>query len=107
MDAERKRQWVEALRSGEYAQCRNALSRDGGYCCLGVLCNVVDPSGWGDSLYGSSFYTYKNEGDDSVPPSSLCTEVGLGSDDLDFLVKANDNEMWGFNKIADWVEEHL
>jgi hypothetical protein len=42
-----KKKWVEALRSGEYAQTRGALFRaepagghPAGYCCLGVLTDL-------------------------------------------------------------------
>lgn len=34
------RTWVEALRSGEYAQTTNALHTAAGFCCLGVLCDL-------------------------------------------------------------------
>ena len=35
------RQWVDALRSGEYSQGRRKLrSADDQFCCLGVLCNL-------------------------------------------------------------------
>lgn len=38
MPKELLEKWLAALRSGEYKQGREALrSRDGGYCCLGVL----------------------------------------------------------------------
>lgn len=44
MNAAVKKQWVEALRSGEYAQGQNHLrqvvrGRDQ-FCCLGVLCDL-------------------------------------------------------------------
>lgn len=32
--------WVQALRSGEYQQAKGHLSKDGGYCCLGVACDI-------------------------------------------------------------------
>jgi hypothetical protein len=32
--------WVAALRSGKYRQARKALTRDGGFCCLGVACDI-------------------------------------------------------------------
>lgn len=32
--------WVEALRSGEFAQERQMLRSNNGYCCLGVLCEL-------------------------------------------------------------------
>lgn len=36
-------QWIEALESGKYKQDKGALRRaqDGGFCCLGVLCEVM------------------------------------------------------------------
>ncbi len=37
-----KAKWLKALRSGRYEQATGKLkSTDGGYCCLGVLCNVM------------------------------------------------------------------
>ena len=53
---ERLKLWADALRSGEYAQTRNALmgaiewQPDGnvsqvGYCCLGVACEVAVKNG--------------------------------------------------------------
>jgi hypothetical protein len=35
-----KKEWVKALRSGEFAQARGALKDGGSYCCLGVLCEL-------------------------------------------------------------------
>ena len=33
--------WLEALRSGKYKQAKGVLkSSDGGYCCLGVVCEL-------------------------------------------------------------------
>lgn len=37
--------WVEALRSGDYAQTDAALQDSFGYCCLGVLCDVAEHNG--------------------------------------------------------------
>jgi hypothetical protein len=48
MDKEIKEKWLKALRSGEYKQGRNLLYQskiDGTeerYCCLGVLCDVLN-----------------------------------------------------------------
>lgn len=38
LTAEFKKEWVEALRSGEFPQGKNALKTQDGYCCLGVAC---------------------------------------------------------------------
>lgn len=35
-----KQQWVEALRSGAYAQGKGYLRTRAGFCCLGVLCDL-------------------------------------------------------------------
>ena len=42
MNKEIKDKWVKALRSGEYKQGRLYLQRDNLFCCLGVLCKVLD-----------------------------------------------------------------
>ena len=43
-------QWLVTLRSGKYKQgTRTLLSVFGhvkSYCCLGVLCDVIDPKSW-------------------------------------------------------------
>lgn len=45
--------WLDALRSGKYQQgfCRLRSVDPSGdrHCCLGVLCDVVDPDGWEQS----------------------------------------------------------
>jgi hypothetical protein len=46
MDAELKRKWVEALRSGKYEQASGKLRVGNKFCCLGVLCDLVDPEKW-------------------------------------------------------------
>lgn len=50
MNTEQKTAWLEALRSGEYAQGSRALATDIGdgqyaYCCLGVLCDLAVKAG--------------------------------------------------------------
>ena len=41
-----KRDWLNALRSGEYAQCANALQNDRQcFCALGVLCDLAVKAG--------------------------------------------------------------
>lgn len=39
------RKWVRALRSGEFAQTRGFLSKEGAFCCLGVACEVAIANG--------------------------------------------------------------
>ena len=44
---EHRRLWVQALRSGEYEQCREQLHTETGYCCLGVACDISGLGEWG------------------------------------------------------------
>lgn len=39
-------EWLIALRSDQYEQGSGRLRRGDTYCCLGVLCDIVDPEGW-------------------------------------------------------------
>ena len=34
--------WVKALRSGDYEQGKEALCKGGSFCCLGVLCEILE-----------------------------------------------------------------
>lgn len=46
MDKNIKEKWVAALRSGEYKQANGVLRDEwGGFCCLGVLCDLADKEG--------------------------------------------------------------
>ncbi len=40
MNPEVKKNWLAALRSGEYQQGKDYLHRDGSFCCLGVLTDL-------------------------------------------------------------------
>lgn len=46
MNPEVKKEWLAALRSGDYSQGRNVLeTTDGRFCCLGVLCDLAKDAG--------------------------------------------------------------
>jgi len=90
-----KRKWVKALRSGTYQQGRAGFLRYlDDYCCLGVLCDIVDP--------GNSCEWKRKK----LPPREICETVGLPlwGDDTHLLVEANDEAEWTFNEIADYIE---
>ena len=106
MNAEIKARWLEALRSGKYQQGRYVLrTADNTYCCLGVLCDLLDPSKWtkGDiTIPGGYYWQYEGWGG-SLP---LMAKTGLGADTLNRLIKLNDVGT-GFEPIAQWIEENL
>lgn len=102
--------WVQSLRSGLYPQVQGALCRkenDGlGFCCLGVLADVVDPSGWqappteeGEMRqYGAMLGTL---------PEEMRDELQLSHIALRRLVVLNDVEKLPFTEIADWIEQNI
>lgn len=94
--------WLEALRSGKYkqGQCR-LRQKDGSLCCLGVLCDVLDPNGWDDDdQYGYRWgWDVKSAAE---VPSAVQKEIGLPGQST--LMEMNDTEGKTFEQIADWIE---
>lgn len=60
LDPTIKADWIAALRSGKYTQARETLRINGGFCCLGVLCDVIDPTGWKQHKNDRWKHVYKN-----------------------------------------------
>lgn len=103
-----KQKWLNALRSGEYLQGRGSLSSDNRHCCLGVLCDIIDPSGWSEPRIDSSkhlHFSYKGEFDRYSLPPALSYDLGL-ADIEDSLAKLND-EGYSFQEIADHIEKNV
>lgn len=52
MKREVKEMWLEALQSGKYRKARERLrNKNGGMCCLGVLCDIAPVGKWYGLLY--------------------------------------------------------
>ncbi len=113
MNAEIKKQWVEALRSGEYVQADSVLrAGPAEFCCLGVLCDLhrIATAGpaWGvaDSYFDCTEYmptvVSKWAG---LPPGG---DVALAEpvDGCFTLAEMNDNGQ-AFDEIADVIEKEL
>lgn len=111
MKTELKKKWVEKLRSGEYKQTTQFLKTSNGYCCLGVLCDILG-SKWeiGDFVYHENPETvYINEdGHDSFPSKEICEMINNDEDEVnvDELIQMNDSGK-SFAEIADWIEKHV
>lgn len=102
MNPEIKQKWVEALRSGRYKQGNNALliQAQGGarYCCMGVLCEIVDGiPPMGDAVFPTE-RTWKT--------CEMLPEVELMELEA-ILSRMNDEEGKTFPEIAQWIEENL
>lgn len=119
MDPEVKARWVAALRSGEYKQIKGALKREGGHCCLGVLCDLYAKERglkrWNDGqLSADADRTHSIHFQDKGIPgavvgiwsgfdSSLRVSIGKKTQQLD----GHNDDGCTFDEIADAIEAQL
>jgi hypothetical protein len=84
-------EWVKALRSGEYKQCRGTLYdyNKTAFCCLGVLSEIAEARGEGKQ----SFQEMIGGLDPTNTPGKL--------------VDMNDAHGATFAAIADWIEANV
>lgn len=103
MVPEIKEKWLKALRSDEYEQGTTFLrSIDGSrFCCLGVLCDIIDSSLWREQ-YG----TYLYDGALCILPETLRCGVKIDPNEQKTLTRMNDGGA-SFTEIADYIEETL
>ena len=98
-----REQWVKALRSGKYKLGRRRLRIGDTFCCLGVLCDLNDPSLWAlNDLSNEYDYVYAEEYS-AMPPVDLLIEVGISDDEAHELAEQNDAGAT-FEEIADMIE---
>lgn len=104
------REWIQALRSGGYQQGRLRLRRGDAFCCLGVLCDVVDANGWRDDPARGTVQTWSGCRDQV--PAQLMYRLHLTDSAGSYggarsLVRDNDVRECPFREIADTVEREL
>jgi hypothetical protein len=98
MKATWKRKWLKALRSGKYEQAKGSLKKDGGYCCLGVLRDVINPN----SRAGDEYLCKTHSLLVGLPHEGSSNEVGTQYD----LAAMNDAGK-SFKEIANYIEKRL
>ena len=105
-----KSKWVAALRSGKYKQGQGKLRVNDRYCCLGVLCDIVNPEGWeqipdpDNKVYANR---YRGSCNAHYIPHDLEKDAGLGNSiNVLRLAPLNDSG-YSFDQIADYIEKHL
>lgn len=115
LSPELKIKWVSALRSGRYEQTKGLLrSATGGFCCLGVLCDVINPAKWLPARRISTCIKSEDVLIDGLPwngcesdlDDSTRSAAGLSIADTNNLISMNDSGI-GFNAIADHIERNL
>ena len=113
MNPEIKKQWVEALRSGEYKQTQQKLRDDNGFCCLGVLCDLHAKAGLGHWDENSWYYKCKDsefmEAKNYLPnPVIQWAVVDSENPSINSARLANLNDDHkSFAEIADLIEANL
>jgi hypothetical protein len=100
VNPELKAKWVEALRSGKYQQARGKLRKGEKFCCLGVLCDLVDSSKWSRSRW---------DGELRLPPNPLIVELGITTQFSYYSTELSNMNDKGktFPEIADYIEANL
>lgn len=111
MVADVKKEWIDALRSGEFKQATGHLKTDSGFCCLGVLCELYRRKHGGQWSLNNTFEYHS-----ATLPHSVKQWAGLiwidPLVDVDGGLKetlsyVNDALRYPFIKIADLIEEQL
>lgn len=112
MNAEIKQRWVDALKSGKYEQGRLDLRKGDKWCCLGVLCDVVQAEIALPVTQNSegTVYLFGERHRASVLPEEVQRLTGLSAtgklSDGRVLANLNDDGV-SFSKIAGIIEDQL
>lgn len=113
-----KKDWIEALKSGNYTQGAGALRGELGdtgtvaYCCLGVACSVAGVESI--DIHGEWIEDFDNNFDDIPTILKGCSDdselVRILSEMNDKMGKTGENlnkHSNSFNDIADWINIYI
>lgn len=119
-NVENIQKWVDALRSGKYAQATEKLKTDVGYCCMGVASDLCGVGRWEfNERYGNWLYVDETGDEEVYPTLGVVEWLGLADADGEYdertltvnykgeyaeLAYLNDNEGLDFGHIADLIE---
>lgn len=117
LNPEVKRDWLMALRGGEFTQTNSTLGDANGYCCLGVAAVTCLPADRTRKTADGNLFVAaypKAFTDDSIGsaysaslPEWACDVLGLDPDAQTRLIELNDQENKNFSEIAAWIEATL
>jgi hypothetical protein len=108
---ENQKEWVAALRSGEYKQGRRVLHHGDNFCCLGVGCDLAIKAGVKLEVSTIPGEPTRYGGDRNYTPKEVMEWLGLASKDGVYrigvgsssLASMNDDGK-SFSQIADVIE---
>jgi hypothetical protein len=97
-----KKEWLKALRSGKYRKTTGRLRRgtnrqDYSYCCLGVLCNIINNRKWKDNSYMSDLYGL---------PGKIVEKCSISMEQEIHLSHLNDSTDT-FAEVIDYINKNM
>lgn len=95
-----RRKWVDALRSGKYAQTKTRLQSFNGFCCLGVACDISGLGYWADDRS----FTIGDASAIASPLPGVWDQLGISKSYERLFWRKNDFEDKTFPEIADFIE---
>jgi hypothetical protein len=108
MNKELKQKWIDALCSGDYPQTQSELCNSGGYCCLGVLCDIVDNTKWSTSDDQVISYDFGYGKCNEFPTYTWLDQVVyLPHYQAQVLATLNDEKDYDFHDIAQWITDNV
>ena len=99
--AEVYRLWIDALGSDRYSHTGGQLTKDGRFCCLGVLCDLAARDG-GPEWDGRDYM-----GCSRILPDVICAFMGLHPHDVGRLITLNDSSSDNFPIVASHIENNI
>lgn len=103
------KQWVDALRSGQYKQCTGQLRTRDTFCCLGVLCNLhaqAHPEIAAQQRDKGQYMGVSNQIPSEVRRwSGMHTHSGSRGAFSASLIRLNDKLGYSFAQIADVIDQ--
>ena len=104
-----KKQWIKALRSGEYIKgidklCQINKKEEEAFCSMGVLADIGLDTYW---ISEEPYEDIRIGGSLLMLNHSQLVLLGINDTIQRRITCLNDRYRWSFNRIADWIEKHL
>lgn len=109
MNKEVKQKWVDALLSGRYEKGEGYLLRDGKYCALGVLCDLmsipfIEADCNGPTIYEARF---PNGQESTTLEESYALSIGLTLEEVERIAEENDTNDHDWLHMAMFIDDEI